>query len=356
MIRRLLNIVAEKGRSGVYSLHRLDVSKHLFYPSSAAAEATNNNGKICSLAQLPAPVVRFERSPTTRTPWDSVRPEMFVLISPRSGEDRILCSDTAGHTVLYNAESGSIQTMPPLNGDKGFMPMTISIARPGAPEEDLYVMSSVAVKGHRLSSFDVLRFVSRSYYSEDMDWRWDPLPPLPVATNICSHTVVDGGSTICVSAVPSCGGTYYFDTVKREWRKAEGSWVLPFEGRADYVPDLKLWLGLSTESDCQQLCAWDLSTMDQPPKLKHAWTDLETPEDWSLTRFNILDLGSGRFCIAKVFRVGGETFDSTSIEDKFAVLTGVEMVTDGGPEQGLRMVKHKSVHFRFAKEFIRWVL
>lgn len=133
--------------------------------------------------------------------------------------------------------------------------------------------------------------------------------------------------------------------------------MLPFQGRADYVPGLKLWLGLSAESDCQQLCAWDLSTMDQAPKLEHAWTGLETPEDWSVTRFNILDLGSGRFCIARVFRVGGELFDSTSIEDKFAALTAVEMVTvtDGGPEQGLRMVKHKSVQYMFANEFIRWV-
>jgi hypothetical protein len=55
-----------------------------------------------------------------------------------------------------------------------------------------------------------------------------------------AHAVVDGGKTIY------CGRTYYFDTVEREWRRAGGGdWVLPFFGGAEYVPDLKLWLGFA---------------------------------------------------------------------------------------------------------------
>ena len=37
--RRFVNLVAECYLSNVCSLHRLDVSQHLFYPSTAEAEA-----------------------------------------------------------------------------------------------------------------------------------------------------------------------------------------------------------------------------------------------------------------------------------------------------------------------------
>jgi len=39
MIRRFVNIVAENYRNGVYSLHRLEASKHLFYPSTPQEQA-----------------------------------------------------------------------------------------------------------------------------------------------------------------------------------------------------------------------------------------------------------------------------------------------------------------------------
>ncbi|CAL5091983.1 unnamed protein product [Urochloa decumbens] len=375
MIRRLVNIVAERGCSGMYTLHRLDVSKHLFYPSSrAATEAAKNktNGKVSILPWLPAPVMRFEPSPTTL--WDAGRLEMFALVSPRSCEDRILCSNTAGHTTVYNAYSNCVQAMPNLNSGKGFMPMAISIARPASAhhEEDLYVMNTAADLGDGMCCFEVLRFGSLGGDDSEEEgpmvglrgWRWDPLPPPPVSANICAHTVVDGGSTICVSAVPSSGaGTFCFDTRKREWTRAGGGWVLPFDGAAEYVPDLKLWMGFS--SDNQQLCAWDLSAMDKPPTLRHSWIDLKTPEEWSASRLSLLNLGGGRFCIAKTFRVLSDTggsFDSDSVEDMFAVLTGIEMVTSGvgrsdnGLEEGLKMVRHKSIRYMFTNEMIRWVL
>ncbi|OEL18120.1 hypothetical protein BAE44_0020864 [Dichanthelium oligosanthes] len=362
MVRRFVNILAERGSCGLYTLHRLDVSKHLFYPSAAAAEAVNKTKfKISILSWLPAPTMRFEPSPTTL--WDAGRQDTFALVSPRSSEDRILCSNTAGHTILYNAEWGSIQNMPPLNGGKGFMPMAISIARPGAPEEDLYVMNSATDLGDGSSCFDMLRFGSGDPAEEPLlrlkAWHWEPLPPPPpIDASICSHTVVDDGRTICMSAAPSAGtGTYCFDTVKREWSKA-GSWVLPFDGAAEYLPDLKLWIGFSTDS--KKLCAWDLSAMDKPPTLQHSWTDLKTPKEWAVSRLSLLNLGAGRFCIAKTFRVvsnTGGSFDLDSVEDKFAVLTGVEMVTgDNDPEEGPKMVRHKSIRYMFTNEMFRWVL
>jgi hypothetical protein len=41
MIRRFVNLVAEDYTTGARSLHRLDVAKHLFYPSTARAEAAS---------------------------------------------------------------------------------------------------------------------------------------------------------------------------------------------------------------------------------------------------------------------------------------------------------------------------
>ncbi|TVU41528.1 hypothetical protein EJB05_15056, partial [Eragrostis curvula] len=335
MIRRFANIVVEKGSSGNYSLHRLDVSKRLFYPSTAVADAASKEtGKMATL-RLPAPVMRFHPLPTGSS-WGVAKLDLFALLSPHSSEDKIFCSDSAGHNILYQADSNSIQSMPAFNSDKGLMPATISVARPDAPLEDLYVLSSV------MSSFEVLSFSSRSRH-EDVQmsrkhWHWEPLPPPPFTAHLCSHTVVGDGNTICVSDIGSCGCTYYFDTVKREWRKAAGDWVLPFAGRAEYIPDLKLWLGFAAGS--HNLCAWDLSVMDKPPTLLVS-TDIKTPEDWSATRLNILNLGSGRFCIAKIFQVVDNTAGASGwdIEDKFAVLTGVEMVMGGGEKKIERITK-----------------
>ncbi|KAF8731399.1 hypothetical protein HU200_016459 [Digitaria exilis] len=296
----------------MYTLHRLDVSKHLFFPSSAAAAAEAAPNKISILPWLPAPAMRFEPSPTTI--WDAGRLEMFTLVSPRSCEDRILCSNTLGHASLYNADSGCIQTMPPLSGGKGFMPMAVSIvARPGArEEEDLYVMNtSVGGGGIGMPSLDDLR-----------------------------------NNPSCFDVLRQVGG---------------GGWVLPFDGAAEYVPELKLWMGFSS-TDSQQLCAWDLSGVakdDKPPTLEHSWRDLETPKEWSPSRISLINLGKGWFCIAKTFRAVSEagrlSLDSVdSVEDKFAVLTGIEMVTDG--QEGLKMIRHKFIRYMFTNEMVRWVL
>jgi hypothetical protein len=55
--------------------------------------------------------------------------------------------------------------------------------------------------------------------------------------------VVDGGSTICISADQG-SGTYCFDTRSNEWWKA-GDWMLPFFVRADHtsLSSLDTWLG-----------------------------------------------------------------------------------------------------------------
>jgi hypothetical protein len=73
-------------------------------------------------------------------------------------------------------------------------------------------------------------------------------------------------------------------------------------------------------------------------------------------RFSLVNLGSGRFCILKVFmilrraRVGFHHSDDEDKDEVFAVLTGVEVLRSHDGE-GLRMVKHKS---RRLLEFLRY--
>jgi hypothetical protein len=94
------------------------------------------------------------------------------------------------------------------------MPITISTGRPGALEENLYIHYG----------FHVLRFgpevEAMNFPRDHHAWHWESLPLLPMDDQVVSHTVVDGGRTICISG---CFGTLCFDTVEREWWHA-GYW------------------------------------------------------------------------------------------------------------------------------------
>ncbi|TVU15362.1 hypothetical protein EJB05_38880, partial [Eragrostis curvula] len=372
MIRRFVNVVAKNFKSGMYSLHRLDVSKHLFYPSVAEAEAAaletelkrKSSGwapQIPTLECLPAHSICFQPTPTTR--WDKPYMDFFALLSPRRSENRIFCSTDSGHSVLYNADSQCVQCMPSLQDDFiGRRPITISTGPPSAPEEDLFILHP----GAHLSRFHVLRFGSKDrmdHFSRSRKgWLWESLPPLPFGGIINSHTLIDGGRTICVSSIQDVWGTYCFDTVEREWWEA-GDWVLPFEGGAEYIPDLNLWLGFSL-SKHRHLCATsDLSTLDKPPMSQVDMPYLETPDDWSTLKSDILNLGEGKFCIVEIFETARDASDSGSedyidLDAEFAVLTGVELVTssaDGDRKlEGLRT--HKSRCYTFMQDQIEWVI
>jgi hypothetical protein len=67
IIRWFVNIMAEKYKNSVYSLHRLEVSKHLFYPSTPQEQANTGGGGdppiIERLQELPAPCLRIQPDP-----------------------------------------------------------------------------------------------------------------------------------------------------------------------------------------------------------------------------------------------------------------------------------------------------
>ena len=84
-----------------------------------------------------------------------------------------------------------------------------------------------------------------------------------------------GSHVVFVSA--DGAGTYCLDTVTHTWSHV-GDWMLPFKGKVEYVPELKLWFGICTEG--LQLGAADLSTMDDSqPQLVGTWKELEAPGD-----------------------------------------------------------------------------
>jgi hypothetical protein len=144
---------------------------------------------------------------------------------------------------------------------------------------------------------------------------------------------------------------------------------MSFSGKAEYVPELKLWFGVSPDN--QQLpCAADLSPVlgghapEKEPRYVCGYPHL--PADWLPDTFSpatIVSLGSGRFCIVNHFLDMEHCCTSCmglSDGDGFPVVvfSGFEVLPADGKESsngidkdscsgkrkgnGLRMIKHKS--------------
>lgn len=391
MKRRFVNLVTRNWENGIYALRRLNPHVHLFYHSrndakevaeintmDSTASAADDSNKVKrsssprmrSLRRLPRPIARFDPSPPGL--WINDGLEWFELLGPRRSESRVVNANVAGDTVLYDADEGIIFNLPSLHEPKGTNPVCLSITHPDAEEDALYIMDrypgwalarrNTGGPGMR-SCFEVLEYRPSSRYLDDSmkGWGWRPLPPPAFIhehgyepTRITSYTVVGDGTTLCISSDRNGIGTYCFDTVRDdhthrlgwdyrdEWRHV-GNWALPFYDKAEYVPEFKLWLGFSPPRP-NHLCAVDLATMDhgQPPIVHHVWEDPDQPEeeDWIPMHFRILNLGSGKFCIAKIISA-----EATGM--KFSVLTGIEMVR-GKEDQSLRMFKHKSTRYMFS--------
>ncbi|CAD6221694.1 unnamed protein product [Miscanthus lutarioriparius] len=383
--RRFVNLVAENCLSSVCSLHRLDVSQHLFYPSTAEAEAAKP--AVFGLS-LPAPTYNFQPAVVGK----NLEHHLFGLANPRISESRILWRSQEGNTFLYDADSHTAWSMPSGLGYMGKWPIVISAPVADAPgeAEDLFAMcSNCGYLGFHVLRFDHSKpkpFHPRTFTDVLPSWEWERLPPPPLSSgsDIYTNAVLDGGRIICVSASPF-GGTYLFDTVRREWmRQATSDWQMPFFGAPQYVPDLNLWLGVSwsgdeDDSDRHHLCASsDLGAavaaaargVYRPSvTVKHHWKEgLETPVGWDTSSAQLLDLGDGRFCIAKIIHEVATDDYEWSVGDSAALLTGVEMVRGAGDccssnpssssssEEGFRMVVHKSLRYIFRRDIINWVL
>ncbi|GJN10149.1 hypothetical protein PR202_ga28216 [Eleusine coracana subsp. coracana] len=126
MIRRYVNLVATNRKiiGCIYSLHRLDVSKHLFYPSRVEAEAANENAsngggkasKIGGLRRLHWARMCFKICPAATI-------DMFTLSSSSRSDSRILQISEEGPTLLYDVESCSMSTIGSPCGPLGCRPI-----------------------------------------------------------------------------------------------------------------------------------------------------------------------------------------------------------------------------------------
>lgn len=306
------------------------------------------------------------------------------LVSPRSeAGTRILFTNEAGDSMMYYADegcpTGRTHAIPRLEEFAG--PVTASVSAGAAKEESMYVVHGV--RGGVAPRFHVLRFFGTPPPPADRwgvggGWYWQSLPPPPFVSDavISSYTVVNGGRTICVSSYAARAGTWCFDTVRGEWWHA-GDWEMPFDGRAEYLADLDLWLGLSSTvagvGSTGTLTYGELCTtsglslsamaMNQPPTLlQRLYTP---PENWmtapNAKQVELINLGSGRFAIAKVFNYyDGYTSDYYDHDDDSAAdqqhlaVTGVEI----RPRQprgrcdhiwscsdGLELIHHKSISY-----------
>ena len=189
-------------------------------------------------------------------------------------------------------------------------------------------------------------------------WHHLLLPPPPFVVcdtkderppKISSYAVVGGGgggsgsSSLIYIAAEEGAGTYSLDTVRHTWSRL-GDCALPFHGKVEYVPELKLWFGISSKD--WTLAAADLSAMGSQTQL-----------------VSLVNLGCGRFCIVRFFytsttlegyfdEVLEEEYSDEEYEEYFVILTGVEVVrcdnyVSGNDSKGkveLKMIKHNSMY------------
>ncbi|BAF16174.1 Os04g0677000, partial [Oryza sativa Japonica Group] len=308
--------------------------------------------------QLPRPIFNFQAS--------SVAHHWEIGCFPLRGRE-VLCIDQNGCCFLFDGDTRNAVTMPGLCQPKRF-PLSLFVPSTGVDNDSgsLFIMESVVKpkstsSGPRSDQFEAFVYRTPSP-RRHLSSTCQSLPPPPfvrdpkfsnIRTKITSYAVVSGGSEMCISVEGA--GTYCMDTVKHTWRHV-GEWILPFNGKVKYVPELKLWFGLSAKTN--HLAATDLSAMDddcfQQPELLKTWMELSPPKNWwDLSNSHLVSLGSGRFCIARFFytrHLMGYYYDQI-VDNRFVVLTGVDVVpcvhdTSSGIANGgtgdLRMIKYES--------------
>nr|TKW37840.1 hypothetical protein SEVIR_1G075000v2 [Setaria viridis] len=148
--------------------------------------------------------------------------------------------------------------------------------------------------------------------------------------------------------------TYCLETATHAWTQV-GEWTLPFVGKVEYVPELKLWFGI---------CAGDMRL----GALVDAWKEFEAPREWTELQVpQLVNLGSGRFCVARFFHaVNIMAFfglDDSGVEEYFTVLTETDVVpcvhggtcsddVDGSSGKvELKMIRHNSrLHMSYCSD------
>ncbi|GJN33087.1 hypothetical protein PR202_gb21650 [Eleusine coracana subsp. coracana] len=318
----------------------MDLS-HIFYlgattPPNGSAIPRPPASKI-EMAKLPRPCFNFRASASSLN--DEWKMDCFPL-----ADCKVICADQSGGGFLFDANTRQVGTLPLLHKPK-VMPISLFVPKADVDDDfyhegcgsSLFLMEGMLKPESSCSMQENHQFEAFIYRKTNFcglkSWHCLLLPPPPFiyeARNwdnnrpqITSYAVVGGEICISVDGI----GTYCLDTTNHSWREV-GKWTLPFYGKLEYVPELKLWFGLSAES--QALAAADLSTMDSQPQLLGPWKELDPPEEWKECKDSqFVNVGSSMFCIARFFQTTKTTdvnFGDESMDKNFAVLTGVEVM------------------------------
>jgi len=353
--RRFINLAMKDLRvGGSYWLSRLRPEEKLFYASAREAVAIETRAarmQMCaSTRELRLPAFRFKSSRALNSTLGFMP---FYGVGGGSSEGRIVVSDSAGHTYLYDAEENSGEMLPPTKEKSNWhSPKSVCIATNAIRGDALY-----AINGYNSTNFKSLVYCR----GDIMSWDWIELPPPPYIFSdkedpaIQSYTLLEDNKTICFSSASEGFGTYCFDTASLQWSKA-GSWTLPFVGRALHVPELyNLHFGFH-DSFNENLAVLEFPSSealarDEPPKVLHHLGGFGPPDqqgEWLMIGSSLLYLGNHRFCAAKFFGIyDGSVRLSENLVDMAVVLTGVEIVDGQADKAKLQMIKHKTKTYIF---------
>ncbi|KAL6645399.1 hypothetical protein ACP70R_017007 [Stipagrostis hirtigluma subsp. patula] len=360
--RRFVYLVVNNFNDVAYPLRRIDASSLFFAGNqtgasrrAAAAAASGTYTEAIQDAPLPPHLLAFTPS---REKYSHGRLEFFALFGRGERREKSLlpAADYAGRlSFAYDLDDRSLHDIACTNRPKQLDPLAV------AAGDALYVMDRRQGPGGGGCAFEALTYGTPKDVLGKPGWHWHCLPPPPYvlepgykATTISAYTVV-GGSNIWIS-VPGIG-TYAFDTASSSWSRA-GGWVLPFHGRADHVPEHDVWLGFSwPDSRLCSLRLKDAPAQDEDePALEKVWVDLHAPGHWILRKSCLVNLGLGKFCVAKFF----ETEENELTErgfipqtERFVMLTGLEL-RPGAAGTGLAMIRHRSLRYKFEAMTACW--
>ncbi|CAM0948686.1 unnamed protein product [Alopecurus aequalis] len=396
--RRFVNLGVLDGFKRLYSLRRLDLAKvNLFYRTAEEADAHAKVVPTLTLAQAMAPD-RIRSCKTDLAAAEAAAPKIKPLpppllvtrppsyyrpsfrtinFFPTASENKVFVSNRANRVFRFDTDDACVFTMPSLHEHKD-TPLAISVPPTTAHLDDdqdcgdLYIIDRFLKPDKGMAHFEALVWRSNRWHCDTL-----PLPPSIVHHKqafVCACALV-GSETICFSiSGPLGGGTYCFHTVTREWSKA-GDWLMPFNGKAEYVSELGLWFGvagLSSHLPCAVELSGVVSGQEPPPDKIVIWADEDLPKEWHPRESfdtKVISLGSGRFVVANFLctMVLDRSDDMMTTAKKFAVFSGMEVAYDNDKGKGkdkddtgsngcsstvkrmpgLRMIKHKSSRYMF---------
>ncbi|XP_052142378.1 uncharacterized protein LOC127762066 [Oryza glaberrima] len=345
-VRRFVQLVLEEfaPRRSNYTLRNIDMDR-FFLPRPSPVPSAAAAADAVEYGSLPCPAMTFY--PPSSSLSGNQNMEFFLL---GGNHNMVVAADQSCRTVLYDPGEHAVRTMPALPYQVTLPATSVTVG------DDLYILDvDDGGSFHGLIYEDGL----------NEDWRCCALPPPALSDFEVDSYAVIGGTDIWLSTHGN-GGIYCFDTVRHAWSTVATRWTLPFVGLAEYCHEHGLWFGLSHSTRDRRRRSLVLSALDldggELPLLRSFPMEFTPPDALNLVSSDLVNLGSGKFCIARFFRTDEDHRDG---EELFAVLTAVEVercdddeddAGGGANGGGLRMLKHRSEMYKLTSEMMYWVL